>query len=102
MNKKHLIEVGEQLKTALKQKVLVLDGAMGTMIQRHGLAESDYRGQRFANWSCDLKGNNDLLSLTQPQIIRDIHSAFLEVGIDCVETNTFKLKCAFYGRLSNG
>ncbi|MEM7284302.1 MAG: homocysteine S-methyltransferase family protein, partial [Pseudomonadota bacterium] len=89
MNRKHLIQVREQLKTALKQKVLVLDGAMGTMIQRHGLTEPDYRGDRFANWSCDLKGNNDLLTLTQPQIIRDIHSQFLEVGIDCIETNTF-------------
>src|SRR3569832_96572 len=74
---------------ALNHRVLVLDGAMGTMIQSYGLDEAGYRGERFADWSCDLKGNNDLLTLTQPQIIRAIHEAYLEVGADIVETNTF-------------
>ena len=62
---------------------------MGTMIQRHNLQEADYRGERFADWESDLKGNNDLLVLTQPQIIRDIHTAYLEAGADIIETNTF-------------
>lgn len=71
------------------QHILILDGAMGTMIQRHQLDESDYRGQRFADWHCDVKGNNDLLVLTQPDIIRDIHAAYLEAGADIIETNSF-------------
>ena len=62
---------------------------MGTMIQRHSLEEEDFRGQRFADWHTDLKGNNDLLSLTQPEIICDIHRAYLEAGADIIETNTF-------------
>ena len=62
---------------------------MGTMIQRYQLDEAGYRGERFKDWPCDLKGNNDLLSLTQPDIIRDIHKAYLEAGADIVETNTF-------------
>ncbi len=74
---------------ALKQRILFLDGAMGTMIQSYELEESDYRGQRFADWDSPLKGNNDLLSLTQPQIISDIHKAYLQAGSDIVETNTF-------------
>ncbi|MGR9105329.1 MAG: methionine synthase [Gammaproteobacteria bacterium] len=73
----------------LSRRILFLDGAMGTMIQSYGLAEHDYRGERFKDWSCDLKGNNDLLSLTQPGIIRAIHSAYLEAGADIIETNTF-------------
>ncbi len=73
----------------LRERILVLDGAMGTMIQRHKLEEQDYRGERFADWTCDLKGNNDLLVLTQPGIIRDIHAAYLESGADIVESNTF-------------
>ncbi len=76
-------------KSQLQQRILLLDGAMGTMIQRHKLDEADYRGERFADWPSDLKGNNDLLSLTQPGIIRDIHTAYLEAGADIVETNTF-------------
>ena len=71
------------------QRILFLDGAMGTMIQKHGLGESDYRGERFADWEHDLKGNNDLLSLTQPRIIGDIHRQYLEAGADIIETNTF-------------
>jgi 5-methyltetrahydrofolate--homocysteine methyltransferase len=74
---------------ALKQRILFLDGAMGTMIQSYELEESDYRGQRFADWESPLKGNNDLLSLTQPQIISDIHKAYLQAGADIIETNTF-------------
>ncbi|MDX1810981.1 MAG: methionine synthase, partial [Gammaproteobacteria bacterium] len=79
----------ELLQEALKNRILVLDGAMGSMIQTYKLSEEEYRGERFADWPSDLKGNNDLLSLTQPKIIKDIHSAYLEVGADIVETNTF-------------
>ena len=78
-----------QLKKTLQERILVLDGAMGTMIQGFGLTEDDYRGDRFADWERDLKGNNDLLSLTRPQLIRDIHRQFLDAGADIVETNTF-------------
>ena len=72
-----------------KQRILILDGAMGTMIQRHKLKEADYRGERFKDWPSDLKGNNDLLVLTQPDIIRGIHEAYFEAGSDIIETNTF-------------
>lgn len=73
----------------LREKILVLDGAMGTMIQGYKLSEQDFRGTQFADFSDDLKGNNDLLSITQPDIIRDIHSEFLAAGADILETNTF-------------
>ena len=73
---------GPQLEQALAERILVLDGAMGTMIQRHGLEERDYRGERFADFPHDLRGNNDLLSLTKPDLIRDIHSAYLAAGAD--------------------
>ena len=76
-------------KQQLSQRILFLDGAMGTMIQSYKLDEKDYRGTRFAQWDTDLKGNNDLLSLTQPDIIKAIHSAYFEAGSDIVETNTF-------------
>jgi len=79
----------EQLKQALKERILILDGGMGTMIQSYKLEEGDYRGERFADWASDLKGNNDLLSITQPGIICDIHKAYLEAGADIIETNTF-------------
>ena len=79
----------ELLKQCLSQRILFLDGAMGTMIQSYKLEERDYRGERFAQWDVDLKGNNDLLSLTQPDIIKAIHSAYFEAGSDIVETNTF-------------
>ena len=79
----------ELLKQQLSQRILFLDGAMGTMIQSYKLDEKDYRGERFAQWEVDLKGNNDLLSLTQPDIIKAIHSAYFEAGSDIVETNTF-------------
>ena len=73
----------------LKQRILILDGAMGTMIQRYKLEEQDYRGERFADWPSDLKGNNDLLVLTQPDVIKAIHTEYLEAGADIIETNTF-------------
>jgi 5-methyltetrahydrofolate--homocysteine methyltransferase len=76
-------------KQELSKRILFLDGAMGTMIQGYKLEEKDYRGERFAQWDVDLKGNNDLLSLTQPDIIKSIHSAYFEAGSDIVETNTF-------------
>jgi 5-methyltetrahydrofolate--homocysteine methyltransferase len=77
------------LTQIIQSRVLVLDGAMGTMIQRYRLSEADYRGGRFKEYHRDLKGNNDLLSITQPQIIREIHNAYLEAGADIIETNTF-------------
>jgi len=77
------------LKKIIKERILVLDGAMGTMIQKYGLSEEDYRGERFKDFPFDVKGNNDLLSLTQPQIIQEIHEEYLEAGADIIETNTF-------------
>ena len=79
----------KDIQTLLKEKILVIDGAMGTMIQRHKLTEADYRGARFADWPSDLKGNNDLLCLTQPDIIKNIHLQYLEAGANIIETNTF-------------
>ncbi len=84
----------------LDQRIVILDGAMGTMIQTYGLEEEGYRGERFAHWESDLKGNNDLLSLTQPSIIREIHQAYLDAGADIIETNTFnanRISMADYG-----
>jgi 5-methyltetrahydrofolate--homocysteine methyltransferase len=78
-----------KLEEALKERILVIDGAMGTMIQRHKLEEKDYRGERFKDWASDLKGNNDLLCLTQPDIIEGIHRQYLDAGADIIETNTF-------------
>ncbi|MDO9242634.1 MAG: homocysteine S-methyltransferase family protein, partial [Rhodocyclaceae bacterium] len=78
-----------ELRDLLAQRILILDGAMGTMVQKHGLVEADYRGERFAKHAKDLKGNNDLLSLTQPDVIGGIHAAYLEAGADILETNTF-------------
>jgi 5-methyltetrahydrofolate--homocysteine methyltransferase len=77
------------LKAAAKERILILDGAMGTMIQRYKLDEAGYRGERFKDHPRDLKGNNDLLVLSQPEIISEIHSAYLEAGADILETNTF-------------
>ncbi|MCB0842037.1 MAG: homocysteine S-methyltransferase family protein, partial [Bacteroidetes bacterium] len=79
----------EQLKAILKDRILVLDGAMGTMIQRYKLEEEDFRGERFKDHPGQLKGNNDLLSITQPEIIKEIHRQYLEAGSDIIETNTF-------------
>ena len=78
-----------KLRTELEYRILILDGAMGTMIQRHKLNEKDYRGERFADWLSPVKGNNDLLILTQPEIIYSIHSEYLKAGADIIETNTF-------------
>ena len=74
---------------AIKSRVLVLDGAMGTMVQRYRLDEAAFRGERFSEFGYNLKGNNDLLVLTQPHVIREIHEAYLEVGADIIETDTF-------------
>ncbi|MBZ0145499.1 MAG: homocysteine S-methyltransferase family protein, partial [Rhodocyclaceae bacterium] len=79
----------ELLRSLLAQRILILDGAMGTMIQRHGLQEADYRGARFAGHAKELKGNNDLLLLTKPEVIRGIHADYLAAGADILETNTF-------------
>jgi 5-methyltetrahydrofolate--homocysteine methyltransferase len=77
------------IRQELDQRILIIDGAMGTMIQRYKLSEEDYRGERFKDWKTDIKGNNDLLCLTQPQIIKAIHKEYLEAGADIIETNTF-------------
>ena len=90
----------KKITELLDERILFLDGAMGTMIQRHKLEEADYRGERFVDWPSDLKGNNDLLSLTQPGIIRDIHMQYLDAGADIIETNTFnstRVAMADYG-----
>ena len=79
----------KRISELAKSKVLVLDGAMGTMIQRYKLEEADYRGKRFKDHHSDLKGNNDLLSIIRPDIIEAIHRAYLEAGADIIETNTF-------------
>lgn len=77
------------IEELLKQRILVLDGAMGTMLQRYGFREEDFRGERFKDWPSPLQGNNDLLSLTQPEAIAEIHHQYLEAGADILETNTF-------------
>jgi len=77
------------IRKELEKRILVIDGAMGTMIQRHKLTEADYRGERFKDWHCDVKGNNDLLCITQPDIIKGIHKEYLAAGADIIETNTF-------------
>ena len=82
-------DLKQRILDAAQQRILIMDGAMGTMIQRHTLEEEHFRGERFADWHTDLKGNNDLLSLTQPDIICDIHRAYLDAGADIIETNTF-------------
>ena len=74
---------------ALAKRILILDGAMGTMLQRHNFTEEDFRGERFKDFSHPLKGNNDLLSLTQPEAIKDVHRQYFAAGADIVETNTF-------------
>src|SRR3954452_5573567 len=77
------------IRELLNERILVIDGAMGTMIQRYKLEESDYRGERFKDWKSDVKGNNDLLCLTKPDIIKEIHKEYLKAGADIIETNTF-------------
>src|SRR5687768_16199136 len=78
-----------QLRRLLEERILVLDGGFGTMLQDRKLTETDYRGTRFADWKCDLKGNSDILVLTQPEIVADVHRKYLEAGSDIIETNTF-------------
>ncbi len=88
------------LEKAASERILIIDGAMGTMIQRHKLGEAEYRGARFKDWKQDVKGNNDLLVLTQPKIIQDIHEQYLAAGADIIETNTFNaqvISMADYG-----
>ncbi|HAL39472.1 MAG TPA: 5-methyltetrahydrofolate--homocysteine methyltransferase, partial [Polaromonas sp.] len=80
---------GQQLPAILEKRIVILDGAMGTMIQRFKLSEAQYRGERFKDFHKDVKGNNELLSLTRPDVIRDIHEAYLAAGADMIETNTF-------------
>ncbi|HXL55985.1 MAG TPA: homocysteine S-methyltransferase family protein, partial [Chitinophagaceae bacterium] len=77
------------IQDCLQERILIIDGAMGTMIQHYKLSEADYRGERFKNWHSDVKGNNDLLCISQPQIIEEIHKQYLEAGADIIETNTF-------------
>ena len=90
----------DRIQQELQHRILVLDGAMGTMIQQRQLDEAAFRGERFASWHKDLKGNNDLLNLTQPRVVRDIHLDYLEAGADILETNTFNstsISLADYG-----
>ena len=78
-----------EFKQLLSNKILILDGAMGTEIQKHKLTEEDFRGDQFMNWDVELKGNNDLLTLTKPELIKNIHQEFVDAGSDIIETNTF-------------
>ena len=90
----------KDIQSLLKERIMVIDGAMGTMIQRYKLSEADYRGERFKDWPSDVKGNNDLLCLTQPHIIKAIHKEYLAAGANIIETNTFnsqKVSLADYG-----
>jgi 5-methyltetrahydrofolate--homocysteine methyltransferase len=79
----------DAIRKLLQERILVLDGATGTMIQSYNLSESDFRGERFVGFSRNLKGHNDLLCLTRPNIITEIHEAYLEAGADIIETNSF-------------
>lgn len=91
------------IKDCLNERILIIDGAMGTMIQRHKLTEADYRGERFKDWPSDVKGNNDLLNITRPEIITAIHKEYLDAGADIIETNTFSstvIAMADYGMQS--
>jgi 5-methyltetrahydrofolate--homocysteine methyltransferase len=93
-------DLTDELAAALRSRILVMDGAMGTMVQRHSLTESDYRGERFAAWASDVQGNSDLLVLSQPDLVRSIHREYLEAGADVVETDTFnaqRISQADYG-----
>ena len=82
-------ETEKVLRELLAERILIIDGAMGTMVQRYKLEEADYRGERFADWPSDVKGNNDLLCLTKPEVIREIHTQYIAAGADIIETNTF-------------
>ena len=90
----------EALQSLLRERIVILDGAMGTMIQTYRLDEAGYRGERFKDWPSDVKGNNDLLNLTQPHVIQDIHRQYFQAGADIIETNTFNsttISMADYG-----
>jgi len=94
------MNVHETLRTLLAERILVLDGAMGTMVQSYGLGEEDFRGERFAGHDRDLQGANDLLCLTRPELVEEIHRRYLEAGADIIETNTFNatsISLADYG-----
>lgn len=90
-------EIISTLQKLLSERIVIIDGAMGTMIQRYKLAEADYRGEQFKDWPSDLKGNNDLLSITQPQVIEEIHRQYLEAGAEIIETNTFNSQSVTLG-----
>jgi hypothetical protein len=83
------ISRAEKFRQLLAERILVLDGGMGTMIQGYKLTEADYRGEQFKDWPCDMKGNSDILALTRPDVIGAIHRAYLDAGADIIETNTF-------------
>lgn len=83
------MNIETQLRKMMHERILIIDGAMGTMIQRHKLQEADYRGERFKDWHTDVKGNNDLLCLTQPDIVKGVHKQYLKAGANIIETNTF-------------
>jgi 5-methyltetrahydrofolate--homocysteine methyltransferase len=89
MKSKDISPAYKELQELLSKKILILDGAMGTMIQRYKLQEEDFRGTRFKDVKKDLKGNNDLLSVTRPEVISEIHLQYLQAGADIIETNTF-------------
>ena len=78
-----------QLIELIKDRILILDGAMGTEIQRYNLSEADFKGEVYKNWNYELKGNNDILSITKPELIKEIHANFINAGADIIETNTF-------------
>jgi 5-methyltetrahydrofolate--homocysteine methyltransferase len=83
-------EILHPFEALMRERIVILDGAMGTMVQRYGLTEKDFRGKRFADWSGkDLKGSNEVLLLTKPEVIEEIHTQYLEAGADLIETNTF-------------
>ena len=86
-------EAFAQLEELMQQRILYIDGAMGTMIQRYKLVEDDYRGERYAKHEHELKGNNDLLVITRPDVVKEIHHAYLDAGADILETNTFNGTC---------
>src|SRR5579883_2197227 len=96
-----MTDKSEQLGKLLRERIVIIDGAMGTMIQQRQLTEADFRGERFKDWKGkDLKGNNDLLNITRPEVIEDIHRQYLEAGADIIETNTFNsqaISLADYG-----
>jgi 5-methyltetrahydrofolate--homocysteine methyltransferase len=99
-----MTNVWNQIEKAITERVLILDGAMGTMLQQYQLEEADYRGSQYADWPSPLKGNNDLLSITKPEVVRSVHDDFLRIGADFIETNTFNattISQADYGMSDN-